>query len=137
MKKILLAAFFCLMAMKSAQATTIIGTETIPTITIGTVPTSDLKATAGNVMYASVYNANAAARYLWIFNATSSTAALANAKRVYLIPATNQIALSAADLGGTEMGLYCDTAIAWGFSTSPTTFTVGAGSDCVAQFEYR
>lgn len=96
---------------------------------------ANIKNAAGVLASLSASNANAAIRYLWITNATTSPAnALASSDAsviyIYAIMAT-----SARDIT-IPAGKYFSAGISFGFSTSATSFTAGTAADHTLNANY-
>lgn len=93
----------------------------------------NIKSTAGNLFCVSVYNANASARFLQIFN--SSGAPSGTPLMTYLIPGTGQIVLGSDYFG--PGGFSFSTGITLGVSTAAGTYTAATAGETYYTVGYK
>ena len=96
--------------------------------------TTNLKATAGTLIYAAVTNTTASVRYFQIHNTATTPAGGATAIRKYQIPVNSQVILTRHDLGVD--GAYCSTGIAIANSTAAGTYTAGTATDLLVDYNF-
>ncbi|MEH2201164.1 hypothetical protein [Nostoc sp.] len=107
---------------------------------LGTASSGFLKASAGNLYAFKVINSGTAKKYLQLFDrATAPTAGLAPYD-IFPIPAgdTSQdglLLIGQADIGGD--GISFATGVAWGISTTQTTFTAATASESTLSFRHK
>ena len=85
------------------------------------------KNSAGNVYSVTACNLNAAIRYLQIHNRTTAPSN-PNVPAISIPMVQNEKIVLGEDFFGTT-GVYFDTGIAWGFSTTAATFTAATTTD--------
>jgi hypothetical protein len=93
---------------------------------LGANATLSIKATTGNVFGIYCVNANAATRYIGIYNSAST--ASGTPLLSFAVPGNGGSIMIGTDFFTTS-GLNCSTGIAFGFSTSPSTYSAGSASD--------
>ena len=92
------------------------------------VTKANIKATAGNVFFFRITNANAAVRYFQLHNKASAPAGGDTAQLSFLVPAGTATAPGIFELGINELAPseYFSTGIGWAVSTTASTFTDSA-----------
>lgn len=100
----------------------------------GANTTLNVKASSGTVFSVSCRNINAAARYIQLWN-TSTTAGTGTLLFEYMIP-TNTTVNTGTDFF-TEAGTVFSSGIAFGFSTTSGTYTAGTATDHFTMVVYR
>lgn len=99
----------------------------------GANATLNIKSASGSVYSCSCMNLNASARYFQLWN-SSTTAGSGTLLCTFLVPANSQIVI------GNDYfhinGITFDTGIAFGFSTTATTYTAGTAADQISTVIY-
>jgi len=99
----------------------------------GANATLNVKSASGSVYSCSCMNLNASARYFQLWN-SSTTAGSGTLLFTFLVPANSQIVI------GNDYfhinGILFDTGIAFGFSTTATTYTAGTAADQISTVIY-
>lgn len=94
--------------------------------------TANVKASAGNLLKASVINTTGTARYFQIHNTATTPVGGATAANKWLVPANSQLILGPAELG--DAGLYHATGLAIANSITASTYTAGASGDLLVEY---
>lgn len=93
--------------------------------------TSNVKASAGNVLKFSVINTTSSTRYFQIHNTATTPGGGATAAHKWLVPASSQVIIGPTDIG--DAGLYLSTGIAIANSTAASTYTAGSAGDLLLE----
>jgi hypothetical protein len=102
---------------------------------VGSSAGAAAKGSAGNILGLYACNENSANRYLQLFNLNVAPSGGATPLISYLLFGSGgQIILDSAYFAGA--GLAFSTGIAWGFSSTKTTYTAATASDCVVEVLY-
>jgi hypothetical protein len=107
---------------------------------LATASSGFLKASAGNLYAFKVINSGTAKKYLHLFNQITAPTAGQTPYEIFPIPAgdTSQdgfLIIGQADIGGE--GISFATGIAWGISTTQTTFTAATASESILSFRHK
>ena len=97
--------------------------------------TASVKASAGCIKSVYCHNTNASARYIQIHN-TSTTPSNGNVPLFSFLVPSGGATLIGDDFFG-EQGYYCSNGIAFGFSTTETTYTAGSAGDQTTIVMYK
>lgn len=89
--------------------------------------TTNIKASAGNLLKVFVINTTGAARYLQVHNTATTPGGGATAAFKWLVLANSSLNLGPKDLG--DAGLYFSSGIAIANSTTASTYTAGVAGD--------
>ncbi|RUR76991.1 hypothetical protein PCC6912_39500 [Chlorogloeopsis fritschii PCC 6912] len=98
---------------------------------IGTSAGANLKTSSGAIHSITCSNLSSEARYFQVFNKASAPINGDVPVRSYTIFPTPSLLIIGQDVIGGS-GIILSTGIAWGFSTTPLTYTAGTATDCIA-----
>ena len=110
----------------------LLGTD-LSTENFGPAVSGNISANAARLFSFSAFNDASTDQWLMFFTNTD-TLYPAALKRIYLIPAEDQIVLGKEEFGPN--GLYFSPALTWGVSTTANAFTSGDGQDTKIQAIY-
>ena len=97
--------------------------------TVASATTGNVKASAGTLFSALATNANAAVRYLQLWDGAAGVGTL---KAFAMLPAGNGVTPGAWELNTAHFGaagIAFGTSITWAISTAPTTYSAGTAAD--------
>lgn len=101
---------------------------------LGGTNTLNVKATPGNVFSLYCHNLNVAARYIQLHNTATTPAGGAVPVLTYLVPAQGAVFIDSTQFGAA--GDNFTTGIAFGFSTTESTFTGAIAADQVTNIHF-
>lgn len=96
--------------------------------------TFNVKAAAGNLIYAVAHNTTGSTVYLQVHDTATTPANGATAYRKFAVPANSMLILGREELGPD--GVYCPTGVALAASTALSTFTAATAGDLVVDYNF-